>query len=451
MFRKAGYRGTDLIMEAPLVKETLDKVATELVQQPIRQAARFPILILVSLEVYVLDTSKPPFKRLAAGALLFRCWGTFRFDDQQHIVRHQLRAVGEFAISDLLISKTSGPGKRLRQLPIAIAFEADLTGLGWLVCFLELLSEHLPGRADYLMDGCSRDYRRATGTRQSYAEAAATTTTLMKELRVPKRESNTWKESEVLAIPDGLQDLFTQHTPRTTVPSLAVHIEPDKSKRDALGRWMPGQAGGSTEYVRTYRDVVGSIQVRVAAAIKEGRKEVIQEADILDRAARHLRERKGWDETRICGVLKEWEVALMNFSKSFSTSSPSLVSDTPLPLDNIVARAQLTETAELAASKASKRVRAGREKKFVITYSRGRKTARLHSTEKSCFWAVATVRDAETFDFVSEDMYDFRCKFCWPELNVKSTLLDESKLREIESGSGEGEDLSSDSSAGDND
>ena len=106
--KKAGFRGTDLVTDAPLLKDTMDKIATEIVYQPIKQACRFPIAILAALELYLADEAKAPFKRIAAGALLFRVWGTLRFDDQQHIHRHKLRLVGEYAVADLLISKTSG-------------------------------------------------------------------------------------------------------------------------------------------------------------------------------------------------------------------------------------------------------------------------------------------------------------------------------------------------------
>ena len=426
MMKKAGFRGSDLVTDAPLLRETMDRIATEIVYQPIRQACRFPIAVLGSLELYLADESRAPFKRIAAGALLFRVWGTLRFDDQQHIHRHQLRLVGDYAVADLLISKTSGPGCRVKQLPVAIALRADLLGLSWLATFLELIQTHMPRNTDYLLDGCDRTARFSNNSRQLYHEAAAMTQRVVSELKIPKFEEGQWKASETYAVPKGLEDLFSQHAPRTTVPSLAVHVESDKSKRDGLGRWLPGQAGGSSDYVRTFRDVVGAVQIKVATAIKEGHPELVKEADILDRAARHLRERRNWDEEAIRVALDEWREILTAFPKHLQDCT-NLVSQTEyVPLSDIVSRAAAVQTKTLQQSTETKHGKVMREKRFVITYSRGRKFARLHCTDKKCFWASASVRDSETFDVVRAEMYDSRCKFCWPELSKPVTVAESS-------------------------
>ena len=183
---------------------------------------------------------------------------------------------------------------------------------------------------------------------------------------------------------------------------------------------MPRQTGGSSDYVRTFRDVVGAIQIKVANALKAGLSMVVKEADILDRAARHLRERKGWDEGRIAQELKEWGKCLSDFASYLPLRSVEIVDDKPAFSENVVDRAAGISAVSLKQSTVTKRGRVPRGKKFVITYSKGRKTSRLHSTEKNCFWAIASVKDSEAFDYVSEDMYDYRCKFCWPELCKKA-------------------------------
>ena len=45
---------------------------------------------------------------------------------------------------------------------------------------------------------------------------------------------------------------------------------------------------------------------------------------------------------------------------------------------------------------------------------------------RSVFWASASVRDSETFDVVRAEMYDSRCKFCWPELSKPVTVAESS-------------------------
>ena len=85
----------------------------------------------------------------------------------------------------------------------------------------------------------------------------------------------------------------------------------------------------------------------------------------------------------------------------------------------------VVEDDEPGLHEASQDVQAGaaelkREKKFVIVYSRGRKFARLHRTDSTCFWGKHTVCDAVEIDSPVPEQYDARCKICWPG----QTMLD---------------------------
>ena len=89
----------------------------------------------------------------------------------------------------------------------------------------------------------------------------------MRELRVPVYADGGWKAGDKRAIPTSLESLFTEHSGRNMVPSVAVYVEDDKSKRDCLGRWRPT---GSDDYTRTYRSVVTQIQLKVASTLRSG-------------------------------------------------------------------------------------------------------------------------------------------------------------------------------------
>ena len=441
MYRKGGFVGEEVLVKAGLVRETVDKMLTEIQITPVKQATRFPILVLVSLEVYLCDESKPPFKRIAAGALLLRSWATLRRDDQQHLQRSSLRIVGDYVIAELLMSKTSGPGKRVRQLMVALAIDVQLTGLSWAATFVELLAMHQTKDADYLLDGSDRRRLKSTGVMETYQEAASMTRTLMGELRVPELNEAGWTATDLRVIPEGLEDLFTQHSPRPVIPSMAIHVEPDEAKRHAVGRWHAAKAAGSADYVRTFRDVVGSVQVKVMNAILEGDERVLKEHDIVDSAARHLRERRGWAEERIRTTTGEWGQLLMRFAKSLGPSMKKFADIENISRIAILERASHVETVGLRESfekKASGRNTVKREKRFVITYDRNRRKARLHSTQRSCYWASVEVRDSESFDVVSTDMYSSRCKFCWPQF-IKETA----DLRESESEDSSGDESES--------
>ena len=58
---------------------------------------------------------------------------------------------------------------------------------------------------------------------------------------------------------------------------------------------------------------------------------------------------------------------------------------------------------------------------YLIVYSNNRKFARLHRLDDYCCpWTRTQVKDcAEVFQ-VKADMYDARCKICWPECTADS-------------------------------
>ena len=53
--------------------------------------------------------------------------------------------------------------------------------------------------------------------------------------------------------------------------------------------------------------------------------------------------------------------------------------------------------------------------KFLIIYGRKRKFSRLHLMGK-CYWSRAEVRDCYATSTALPEMYNSRCKLCWPEL-----------------------------------
>jgi hypothetical protein len=254
---------------------------------------------------------------------------------------------------------------------------------------------------------------------------------IMSELRVPKLGEGGWTESEIRAVPEEFVDLFGEHSGRAVLPSMCIYVENDKSKRDCLGRWKPS---ASDDYVRTYRSVVTAIQVRVAKAVQQGHKEMCQEHDILDRAARHLRERKNYSDAETMRSCEDWGKALENFVEYLQSKFLWNMAAESQPVSLLV-RADSIQVQSIA-DKATGRPRSkvAREGHFLITYSKNRKVARLHRTGKGCYWAGVEVKDCKVTDEITADMYNRRCKFCWPEL-LPRTKTPNSEDEETESSS----------------
>ena len=171
MYKLGGFTGPECPTNNALLVRSIERLTVSLgaSMRVTLQAARFPTAVLAALELYVVDDKNPPMKRVHGGSLLFRSWGTLRFDDLQRVQRQSLRFVGGCVQTDLTSSKTSGPGKRIRQLPICVSGDAELLKVGWLVCWIELLQEYLPKDRDYLLDKPSVDFRSSTDQMLRYA------------------------------------------------------------------------------------------------------------------------------------------------------------------------------------------------------------------------------------------------------------------------------------------
>ena len=76
----------------------------------------------------------------------------------------------------------------------------------------------------------------------------------------------------------------TEHAERNWAASVAAALGISKSRRNYLGRWIAEQ---SDDYLRTAREVVGTIQTEIAEAVRQGHHRH-QEDEILGRMSEHL-------------------------------------------------------------------------------------------------------------------------------------------------------------------
>ena len=177
MENTAGWTGEARLIHSPLVTRAFEHLVVEAGAglQAKKQAPRFPFVALASLELFVKRDGLPVMRRIQGKSLLFRSYGTCRFDDLQNMDPDKLRKLGGLVVTELLRSKTSGAGKRNRELPIAISLEASLLGTDWLLTFLEDLEEVKEGPRDFLLQSSTYDGLRPRKAEKSYAESAAET------------------------------------------------------------------------------------------------------------------------------------------------------------------------------------------------------------------------------------------------------------------------------------
>ena len=83
----------------------------------IKRAPRYPVYLLARLEELVLDPGHAIGWRVWAWAKLLKVWGLLRWSDLQAIIPAELALVEGRLVTTLRRTKTSGPNRRVRDLP----------------------------------------------------------------------------------------------------------------------------------------------------------------------------------------------------------------------------------------------------------------------------------------------------------------------------------------------
>lgn len=273
----------------------------------VQKAARFPLGVLVALELCVADEQELPAVRVLAWTRALKIWGGLRADDAQRITPSDLVLRMGGLAARLLRTKTTGGGKKVRELPMFVPFEATLTNTPRLRVGLELFQQVCGDQAwDFVVPRPRADLRGFLAKPPSASELALLQQHVLTRLRVPhySAERDTWEFREggrKLLSPHWAR-CWTSHSERNTLNSALTAMGVPKDRRDFLGRWSPQ---GSDEYVRTYRSAVKALvgtfieHVREKDAFKLLEEDdVVQDAmakmaghyavDVLDREAEDL-------------------------------------------------------------------------------------------------------------------------------------------------------------------
>ncbi|OLQ12712.1 hypothetical protein AK812_SmicGene3215 [Symbiodinium microadriaticum] len=106
----------------------------------IKRAPRYPVFLLAQLEQVVLDQGHAIGWRVWAWAKLVKVWASLRWSDLQAIVPAEMALVEGRLVTTLRRTKTSGPNRRVRELPVAISEHAYFVKRSWLKADVEYLS-----------------------------------------------------------------------------------------------------------------------------------------------------------------------------------------------------------------------------------------------------------------------------------------------------------------------
>ena len=110
----------------------------ELNAPPPKKAPLMPLILVGALELLVLDTTQPAFARGLVWYKLLKVWTACGCHDMSGLSPGSLRLTKHRLVGCLERTKTSGPGKKVRHLPIFLGRSAFFMGAQWLAVGLQL-------------------------------------------------------------------------------------------------------------------------------------------------------------------------------------------------------------------------------------------------------------------------------------------------------------------------
>ncbi|CAL1173513.1 unnamed protein product [Cladocopium goreaui] len=260
---------------------------------PKRRAPRYPAVFLEALEVMVENDTLLMGTRAVAWIKLFKIWASLRWDDIQKVVPKELKYYAGRMTTILRITKTTGPTKRVQELPVCVSEHAYVTSPFWLKTGFDLFKTYANFERDYMLPKLNRDWSSFRRSMATYNDVTSYSSYVRKAAKRPGT-------TEPLLDPS-LSTFWTEHSERATLPTGLALLRTAKEERDMLGRWKPD---GSDTYIRMYNGVVARLQQQYAKAVRvDNRTGLLDERDVIESAMSWLTDR--------CEQLPENQVQLI--------------------------------------------------------------------------------------------------------------------------------------------
>ena len=410
-----------------LVIETVNSLEVKLgvnANEPIK-ATLVPLVLIMALELYTASNRKK-FLRFVACNELLKVYGVMRGDDLKGLMTSSIR-FGKHNVRLLKLrrTKSTGSGRKIEWLVVAVDYSCDLTSSGWLEAAEVLLKDpSLMWDRDYLMAMPHEDLEAALHVPACYEDARAFTTAVLDDLKVPVWNTNAekWEESEETLLIPGLSDLWGAHSARGVLPSMAADQGAGKEARDYLGHW---QGDGSDAYSRNARAAIANIQRDVMARLKS-RPHEIDEDEIFEQIWVHLPKR-GYTPEAIRDQIERlrfdhymWPGVTVAGTED---DSHSAVEPTEVHVDGDEA----TVAEEIEGTRKAKVARLNGEADVIVRgfyiLAHTRKNITLHR-DGGCYRTQCPEHYFSKHDSVSEYCsgdYTQKCKLCFGELRINAS------------------------------
>eukprot|EP00435_Cladocopium_sp_Y103_P044620 s1206_g12.t1 len=383
---------------------------------PRKRAPRMLGLFIPALEEIISRPGVADPIKVGAWVKLVKIWASLRFDDMAHLQVGMMKSYDGKIAGLMRRTKTTGAGKRVRELPFFVSEEAWIVQQNWVALGLQALGRTL--KREFVLAvpaGTSIDMPEETV--MSYQEAVAWSSEVMREMRAPDGRE---------LVPEGWERFWTEHSERSTLTSGLAAIGVQKPDRDLLGRWTPE---GSDQYVRTYNAAVKRMQHQYAEAVRGGSSyELFDEGTVLEDLKDWLVVKWGIAKEVAAEAVDAWKFRVCpeeTFAGMLEKSEVAAgAAEVPKKgpagrnADSSQSDSDSSSSTESTGAKKRKveRLSEERESGFIVVYNRIDR-GKLHRDGKQGCW-MAKQRRFKRASVYSElpgpETYTTRCQLCWP-------------------------------------
>ena len=274
VLEEAGQVAGDMKISSmvPWVQGVRSRIAElEVNRTQVRKAPPPTVAMLVALEVNMFNLEIPEYMRAMSWIILLCTWACLRLSDLEGLCPRRL-CLGSRGLRGVLTrTKTTGPGKLVKETPFFVSRRISLSGHDWLRAGYELWDGYEHKDRDYFVFSTDQNM---SGPIRKYASvervAIYVRQVLLSLNAVVKPRFQQWRHKDETAMFDNVGILYwSGHSMRHFLPTVAAAVDIGKEQRDYVGRWHVN-LHQSADYVHTSRQIVLKVQEAVNKAIVEG-------------------------------------------------------------------------------------------------------------------------------------------------------------------------------------
>ena len=275
VLEEAGQVASDMKISGTMlwvqgVKSRLAEI--ELGKTQVKRAPPPSVGMLISLELSVASLDLEEYFRAMAWVILLCAWGCLRLADLEGLDPNRL-SLGSRGLRGVLVrTKTTGPGKQVKETPIFLSRRLSLTGVDWMRIGFDLWEGFGHKDRDYFVMATDSKMSAPLPKYAPTEKVSLMVRQVFLGLRTPAKPRYkpwTFRGDEEYMLDSVGAMYWTGHSMRHFLPTVAASIDIGKEQRDYVGRWHVN-LHQSADYVHTSRQIVIKVQESVNKAICEG-------------------------------------------------------------------------------------------------------------------------------------------------------------------------------------